>query len=472
MPNYTTELFALGDFQQAEFAMQLNTGAVGISADGNVLHHQVGASSGDVTKSTLNVGLQPVADSGLIAIEMDFFIPAGSPTDQVFLVDVESSSANTGTNPGVRVYLRDGLFRVDRAKIGEDQSWYAQHEPVTTDQWYTLRVVVVSGGEDTGEMRIYLNDDLVMQENGATRLTQEMLDPYNFNLVGGELDRVQLGLTANNGNTEAAVSTRDIDIQTYTPNSQLTLSVDVDPAVVVANSDRPVEIYLDNGGPAENSLNGTKVADLLKGSMDDEIINGFLGMDTIKGAGGNDLLNAGSGRDTVDGGGGLDIINGGGGNDTLSGGAGKDTISGGAGRDLIFGDSGADSIEGGTGNDTIDGGSGVNWLSGGSGKDRFVFTDANALNTISDFQTGQDVLDLRDLLDDAADLDFRLGKDEFQLGGPDGTGSGESFEMWLRQVDGATKLFMSDGAGSNGQVIAILENTDLDDFSLSDFMFF
>jgi serralysin len=68
-------------------------------------------------------------------------------------------------------------------------------------------------------------------------------------------------------------------------------------------------LSLQEGGPGDDVLTGTLIADLLLGN------------------GGNDTLNGGRGNDTLIGGAGIDILVGGLGNDTLDGGTGIDTAS-------------------------------------------------------------------------------------------------------------------------------------------------
>lgn len=84
--------------------------------------------------------------------------------------------------------------------------------------------------------------------------------------------------------------------------------------------------------------------------------------------------------------------------ESLFGGAGDDTLTGGTGNDLLLG---------GEDDDVLLGGLGADSLTGGPGGDLFVLdqdslTDASSaaplLDTITDFDTGEDVLDLSDLL--------------------------------------------------------------------------
>jgi Ca2+-binding RTX toxin-like protein len=62
--------------------------------------------------------------------------------------------------------------------------------------------------------------------------------------------------------------------------------------------------------------------------------------------------------------------------------------------DTILGGSGIDTVYGYAGDDTLDGGQGDDRLIGGSGKDTFLFTGANGIDTIADFEISSDLLRL------------------------------------------------------------------------------
>jgi Ca2+-binding RTX toxin-like protein len=97
---------------------------------------------------------------------------------------------------------------------------------------------------------------------------------------------------------------------------------------------------------------------------------------------------------------------GGTGADTIKGGAGDDAVEGNQGGDLIEGGAGRDTIAGGHGSDTLDGGSGDDLLTGNQGADSFVFSEASfGHDTITDFGTGQDLLDFSQLGLSASALD-------------------------------------------------------------------
>ena len=89
-----------------------------------------------------------------------------------------------------------------------------------------------------------------------------------------------------------------------------------------------------------------------------------------------------------------DTIYGGGGDDVIYGGAGDDRIYGGVGDDTIYGGGDEDTLRGDEGDDTLTGGAGDDSMSGGEGADTFVFGLDHGNDTITDFDTGNDTIDL------------------------------------------------------------------------------
>lgn len=78
----------------------------------------------------------------------------------------------------------------------------------------------------------------------------------------------------------------------------------------------------------------------------------------------------------------------------LSGGGQGDRLDGGPGDDLLLGGAGNDTLAGAAGEDTLIAGTGADRLSGGAGADVFVFAADGQGDTVTDFQHGQDRLDL------------------------------------------------------------------------------
>ena len=70
------------------------------------------------------------------------------------------------------------------------------------------------------------------------------------------------------------------------------------------------------------------------------------------------------------------------------------TLTGGAGMDVITGRTGADVLFGGGGDDILTDGAGADRLTGGAGADTFIFAYDGTADTITDFETGIDTIDL------------------------------------------------------------------------------
>lgn len=73
---------------------------------------------------------------------------------------------------------------------------------------------------------------------------------------------------------------------------------------------------------------------------------------------------------------------------------GADTLTGSTRDDVLMGGDGADRLNGGAGEDYLIAGTGQDTLTGGSGADVFAFTADGQRDTITDFQIGEDKIDL------------------------------------------------------------------------------
>ena len=84
------------------------------------------------------------------------------------------------------------------------------------------------------------------------------------------------------------------------------------------------------------------------------------------------------------------------GNDRLNGRGGEDYLEGNAGKDILVGGAANDILMGGNNRDELMGGIGKDFLQGGAGRDRFIYSSGKeGRDTIADFQTGKDLIDLR-----------------------------------------------------------------------------
>jgi len=180
----------------------------------------------------------------------------------------------------------------------------------------------------------------------------------------------------------------------------------------------------------------------------------LIGADPINGSG-NELANVITGNDANN------ALTGEVGDDRLFGRDGDDNILGGDGNDMLYGDKGNDVLKGDAGDDVLQGGSGRDVMTGGSGSDRFVFKagDAglsyNGPDRITDFVTGQDVIDL-DIISPASGSGFYAeaasGSNSFadaQTLAQSMIGGGTQVVFIAGQTDGW--LFWS-GSGNSGQI--------------------
>jgi Ca2+-binding RTX toxin-like protein len=229
----------------------------------------------------------------------------------------------------------------------------------------------------------------------------------------------------------------------------------------------------DPDGSGDNLLVGNAGDDAINGRSGDDDLFGGDGIDTILGGHGADRLYGGDGNDSVVGGdlddtvfgdegndivegeAGIDLLNGAAGNDTLRGGDDQDSLYGGGGVDLLNGQAGADLLHGHSGDDELRGEQGADTLNGHEGadllfagvdihQDVFVFAStadstAAARDTLHNFESGEDRIDLRSIDPNAAST----GDQAFLWGGRTAT----EYGVWFFQ-SGADVVVRADTDGN------------------------
>ncbi|UTW46542.1 CHRD domain-containing protein [bacterium SCSIO 12696] len=162
--------------------------------------------------------------------------------------------------------------------------------------------------------------------------------------------------------------------------------------------------------------------DVLDGGEGNDILDGGVGNDELIGGAGADELLGGSGNDVLRGGGGADINNGGEGIDTadfsdigsavtaslVDGEASYEAPSGATITDTLIsienltGSNNDDSLTGDDGDNVLDSLAGDDTLTGGAGSDTFVVREGSDADTVTDFDVDNDVIEVNDLVADAA----------------------------------------------------------------------
>lgn len=155
----------------------------------------------------------------------------------------------------------------------------------------------------------------------------------------------------------------------------------------------------DDGGNDDgnegNCIQGTGVAETLRGTDEGDCLSGAEGNDTIRGEFGDDTIDGGTGDDLLRGGRNDDLIFGGSGNDHISGQGSDDTLAGGDGDDRLWGEAGDDVLDGGAGDDFLLAWKGNDRIFGGAGIDVFAFDSSHGTDTIVDFTVGEDLIGLK-----------------------------------------------------------------------------
>lgn len=208
--------FSAGNAASGFSATQEQDGSVGLRMDptqpGNqVARMSAGPKGRQVGKAGLIHRFAPVGIGRTVDMSARFFVPEGEMTNSIILMDLECASCGLDTNPGVRLYLRDGRLRVDRSKIGIKEPFYpsVDHQ-VRPNQWHRIRWTVTLGDGPEGQSIVYLDGREVGRDRGATVLTQRVVSQIANIRVKEQVDRFQIGLTANSNRRRTELLVDDV----------------------------------------------------------------------------------------------------------------------------------------------------------------------------------------------------------------------------------------------------------------------
>lgn len=174
-------------------------------------------------------------------------------------------------------------------------------------------------------------------------------------------------------------------------------NIDLDAVGITYGWDEAVDIFTADGGAS---------ADVLTGTIHNNILSGHGGNDILLGGGMDDILNGGDGNDLLVGVYGNDTFNGGAGDDIIDARYGDNSVDAGAGNDLIRLGKNSTDVSGGLGDDIIEYSSGgTHLIDGGAGYD-ILRMSPNTSNTLS--LTNLTLISIEEIYGSDADDVFRL----------------------------------------------------------------
>jgi hypothetical protein len=171
---------------------------------GQALLASAGPKRGDTVAKADLVARIPLMPAGTqLSIAFDFRAPSATPLDSLQLVDVECATCGEAGNPGIRLYLRRGRLRVDRAKIGIRHAWTRDDAPMLrSDRWHRIVWQLRLDAGNRGTTRVLLDGQEVLVAQGATL--------GDLPRIGA--DRVQIGITASSNPIPASAWFDNISI--------------------------------------------------------------------------------------------------------------------------------------------------------------------------------------------------------------------------------------------------------------------
>ncbi|THD34591.1 MAG: matrixin family metalloprotease [Sphingomonas sp.] len=386
-----------------------DTGGAGIDTLSGI-EYLTGSAYGDTLRGTDDFNL--IVDSGVgagaTALSQTDSLFAYGGNDTMFVTRAAGTVATNinmdGGDGDDVIELRSGTLTGYTAATQTFGLIGQTYEPLgATSADRNLDVVNVTGGN--GNDRIILtgvasatvdagagNDTVSISMRGATTVNN-----YNITLGAGA-DIIQLGVGATAAtSTDVAATARtnvvtdfqvgdagdkfemtsflNLGLTGYTANSNPFADGHI--RLVQSGTDMLLQTDRDGAGATNGFVTIFTLSNTYTGGFTAYNFDGFMGNLTLTGIGAAN-----------------EKIIGATGNDTLSGMDGNDTLVGNDGDDVLDGGNGADLLRGGNGNDTLKGGAGNDTLSGGAGVDKFVFDHGTNQDTVTDFISGTDKLDL------------------------------------------------------------------------------
>jgi hypothetical protein len=180
--------------------------AVVAGRGGKLLRAETKARGQRVPKAALIARPAKLAPGATARIGFSLMVPQGAPLNSIHLVDLECASCGIDGNPGIRLYLRHGRLRIDRAKIGVRDAWTNDRAPqLRHGRWHRVELDVTAGFGAAGQVRVRLDGRTVLEARGDT-----IIRPEAGQAAGA--DRIQIGLTASSNAGPATAWLDDVAV--------------------------------------------------------------------------------------------------------------------------------------------------------------------------------------------------------------------------------------------------------------------
>lgn len=169
---------------------------------------------GRVGKADLIHRYPQIGEGKIVTMSGRFFFPKGTKLNSLILMDLECAKCGPDTNPGIRLYLRNSTIRIDRSKIGIKEPFLpTARMKLETEKWYRIEWVVSLSETRNGNSIVRLDGEVVLDRNGITLLSQEIVRKLTNRTVISAVDRFQIGLTANSNSSEMSILVDDVSFR-------------------------------------------------------------------------------------------------------------------------------------------------------------------------------------------------------------------------------------------------------------------
>ena len=387
-----------------EFAVTVPT-----DVDAGVNHVASGSAAGTL------VGVTARATDADFGTTVAYSIAGFNAASSAFKIDAATGVVSVN-NPAAITLPAGGTQSITVQATSSDGSVSSQVVSIAIDAINAAPVITSNGGGATAAVSTAENSNATLQVTATDPNAGQAL---TYSIAGGA-DAAKFAINATTGVLSWAAGVAPDYENPTDAGANNVYDVQVKVADPLGLSDtQAIAVTVTN--VVGQTLNGSSLLpSILNGGAEEDTITGGLLTDFLYGQGGNDTLIGKGGGDVLDGGAGIDTASyataGSGISADLSLGLGGgllnesfgdtyfsiENLTGSNYNDTLIGNSGANVLTGGSGNDTLRGNGGVDTLIGGAGKDTFDFnslsdSQPNAMDSIVDFVTGSDKIDLRDI---------------------------------------------------------------------------